>query len=305
VVISLEGMGRMDAFSTYRPLLLSIAYRMLGSATDAEDIVQDAYLRYRAADRDDIVSPKAYLTTVVTRLCLDELKSARVRREEYIGPWLPEPLLTGGADALPDESAERRESLSMAFLVLLETLTPRERAVFLLHDVFDYPHDEIASMLDTTAANSRQILHRSRQRIAERRPRFERSEEAARDLLQRFLMACQLGDLQGLTETLAREAAVVSDGGGKVSAARRPVLGRDKVSRFLLGVLRKAPPGMTATLDEVNGMPAILQWTGGMLFSATLLHLADGRIQEIFAILNPDKLTYLVGQIQRRAANMP
>jgi len=293
----------MDDFQSYRPLLLSIAYRMLGSATEAEDVVQDAYLRYRAAAADEIVSPKAYLGTIVTRLCLDQLKSARARREEYIGPWLPEPVLTGGgADALPEESAERRESLSMAFLVLMETLTPRERAVFLLHDVFDYPHDEIAGVLDTTPANCRQILHRARRRIAERRPRFERSAEAARALLERFLVACQLGDLHGLTETLAREATVVTDGGGKVNAARRPILGRDKVSRFLLGVLRKAPPGMSATVEEVNGMPAILLWTVGILTSVTLLHLADGHVRRIFAVLNPDKLAYLERQIRGRAA---
>src|SRR4029077_18165564 len=223
-----------DVFTTDRPLLFSIAYRMLGSATDAEDILQDAWLRYRGADRSTIRSPKAFATTIVTRLCLDRLKSARTTREEYIGPWLPEPVLTSEIDG-PDTVLQRAESVTLAFLVLLEKLSPEERAVFLLKDVFEYDHSEIAEMLGMTVDNSRQLLHRAKGRLAQGRPRLTGTEQSRRAIAERFTRAFSSGDANELTVLLANDVGMWSDGGGKASAARRPLLGRDRVLNFLIG----------------------------------------------------------------------
>ncbi|HET8846005.1 MAG TPA: RNA polymerase sigma factor SigJ, partial [Ktedonobacteraceae bacterium] len=229
----------MEDFETYRALSLSIAYRMTGNMSEAEDIVQDAYLRVSATSGDEIYSLKSYLTTTVTRLCLDYLKSARVAREHYIGPWLPEPILTSDNSLLPSESAEMQESISMAFLVLLEALTPTERAVFLLHEVFDYTFPEVAEILDKSTANCRQIFHRAKEHLAGQRPRFTPSPVKQQYLLTRFLSACQNGDLTALTETLAQDVAAWADGGGKAIAVVRPVFGLDAVARYCLGIAYK------------------------------------------------------------------
>jgi RNA polymerase sigma-70 factor (ECF subfamily) len=288
----------MEEFQTYRPLLFSIAYRMLGSASEAEDIVQEAYLRYHDAQADEVRSLKSYLSTIVTRLALDHLKSARASRERYIGPWLPEPILTADGTLSPLQTVEQRESISMAFLVLLESLTPQERAVFLLREVFDYGYDEIAALIGASAANCRQIFHRARARVAERRPRFEPSSDAQRRLTVRFLIACQQGDMRALTEVLAEDVTTWSDSGGKVSAARRPVRGRDAVIRFVLGLLRKAPADMLITSAEINGGSAILIWVGETLTHVDTFEIAEGRIHGLRAVLNPDKLAYLQRQMQ-------
>jgi RNA polymerase sigma-70 factor (ECF subfamily) len=286
----------MDEFETFRPLLFSIAYRMLGSASEAEDMVQETYLRYRLAHDEPIRSLKSYLTTIITRLCLDELKSARAQREQYLGPWLPEPLLTNDAGA----ALEQRETISMAFLVLLEELTPPERAVFLLHEVFDYPYEAIGEMIGKNTAACRQLFHRAQLRLAEHRPRFEPSLEAQRDLLARFLVACQSGNVQELTTMLARDVVSWSDGGGKVSAALRPIYGQQRNIRFILGVLRKMPPAYAFSAAEVNGAPALLGWQGDQLIDAFTFDIAQGQIQFLRAVRNPDKLAYLQRQFHQR-----
>lgn len=286
----------MEVFETYRPLLFSIAYRMLGSASDAEDMVQETYLRYRTAQEAEIRSLKSFLMTVVTRLCLDELKSAHVQREQYLGSWLPEPVLTKDAETL----VEQRESLSLAFLTLLEELTPAERAVFVLHTAFDYPYDEIGNMIDKNAAACRQLFHRAEERLAAHQRRFEPSLDAQQELVGRFLLAAQSGDVQALTELLARDVVVWADGGGKVSAARRPVYGQEKVIRFVQGLQRKALADLTVSVETINGGSAFLFWTGGTLFLVGGFRIADGQIHGIYAILNPDKLAYLQRQLRKR-----
>jgi len=284
-----------EDFQSYRPLLFSIAYRMTGSASEAEDIVQDSYLRYQATEPGEIRSLKSYLSTIVTRLSLDHLKSARVQREQYIGPWLPEPLLTGDS-AL--QSVEQRESIATAFLVLLETLSPHERAVFLLREVFEYEHAEIAEMLGLSAANCRQLFHRAQVRLAERRQRFEPAREVQQRLLARFLQACRQGDIAALTETLAEDVVSWSDGGGKVSAARQPVFGRENVIRLVIGLLRKAPTDLRVEVAEVNGRLAIILFTGARLWYVCSVEIVNDRIQALQAVLNPDKLAYIRRQIE-------
>jgi RNA polymerase sigma-70 factor, ECF subfamily len=289
-----------EDFQSYRPLLFSIAYRMTGSASEAEDIVQDSYLRYHAVEPGEIRSLKSYLSTIVTRLALDHLKSARVQREQYIGPWMPEPILTGDSALMATQHVEQHESLTTAFLVLLETLSPHERAVFLLREVFEYEHTEIAQILGLSAANCRQLFHRAQAHLAERRRRFTPARETQQRLLARFLQACGQGDIAALTETLAEDVIAWSDGGGKVSAARQPVLGRDHVVRFVIGLLRKAPADVRVEVAEVNGTPAILLFTGAQLWYVCSFEIVNERIQTLHAVLNPDKLMYIRRQVGAR-----
>jgi RNA polymerase sigma-70 factor (TIGR02957 family) len=294
-----------EAFQTLRPLLFSVAYRMLGSASDAEDAVQDAWLRYAAGHAGDIHSLKAYLTTIVTRLCLDRLKSARTQREEYIGPWLPEPILTDPRHVPlePEQSLALAESVSLAFMLLLETLTPEERAVFLLREVFEYTHEEIAPMLGTTAANSRQLLHRAKSRVAERRPRFDASTGGKRELVGRFVAALRDGDPEAMTTVLAEDVGFWGDGGGKALAARRPILGRSQVLNLLMGIRRTAPaagvPLADISLDvvDVNYEPAMIIRVAGQIDSVYACEVTDGAISAIRVVRNPDKLAYLQRQL--------
>jgi len=298
-------MTGIELFQANRPLLFGVAYRMLGSASDAEDVVQDAWLRYAAARPSDLRSPKAYLTTIVTRLCLDRLKSARAAREQYVGPWLPEPVVTD-AGRQPEQSAALAESVTLAFMVLLETLSPEERAVFLLREVFDHEYDEIAAMLDTTAANCRQLFHRAKARIADRRPRFRDSVEAKRPLVGRFASALRDGDAEALTSILAEDVGFWSDGGGKVLAARRPVFGRANVVNVLIGIRRTAPAAgvrldaVSLDIVEVNGEPAMLLRVEGRLDAVYALTIADDVIGAIHIVRNPDKLRFLEEQLTRR-----
>ncbi len=299
-----------EAFEYYRRLLFSIAYRMTGSASDAEDLVQETYLRYQASASAEIVSLKAYLTTIITRLALNYLQSARVVREQYMGTWLPEPILTSEGGGFPLADLEHQEALSLAFLRLLEALSPPERAVFLLHEVFDYPFSEIGRMLEKSPANCRQILHRARQALEDRRARFEPEPQRQRQLLLSFLSASQAGNMTALTSLLAQDAVSWSDGGGKVQTNLKPIYGQQAVSRFWLSVTPKAPRPLTFTLAEINGSPAILCWDEGSLAGVISLTLSAGSIQEIYALLNPEKLAYLQQQLSARgtapdAARMP
>jgi RNA polymerase sigma-70 factor (TIGR02957 family) len=291
----------VDEFESYRPLLFSIAYRMLGSASDAEDVVQDAWVRSSDAQPSELRSTKAWLTTVVTRLCLDRLKSARATREEYVGPWLPEPVLTS-PEGRPDAMLQRDESVTLAFLVLLETLSAEERAVFLLKEVFDYSHDEIAGMLEMTAVNARQILRRARARIAERRPRFSGDPEARRVLAKRFVAAFTANDPAALTGLLAEDVGFWGDGGGKVAASRRPLSGREAVLNLLLGINRVAAaqgvlPEVSVKVIDVNFEPALAIRVRGRLDSIYALEIGEGAIHAIRAIRNPDKLAFIERQL--------
>src|SRR5206468_539892 len=291
-----------DVFNTDRPLLFSIAYRMLGSASDAEDVLQDAWLRYSGVDRSTIRSPRALATTIVTRLCLDRLKSARATREEYIGPWLPEPVLTSeveGADAM----LQRSESVTLAFLVLLEKLSPEERAVFLLKEVFEYGHAEIAEMLGTTVENSRQLLHRGKARLAEGRPRLTGTTASRRAVAERFARAFSSGDGSELATLLARDVGMWSDGGGKASAARRPLIGRDQVLNFLLGLHRTAQTlgiasrDVSLTIEDVNCEPALVLRIGQRLESLFVFSIDDETVSGIRVVRNPDKLARIDRQL--------
>ncbi len=284
-----DSVSRTEVFDGYRPLLFSIAYRMLGGVMDAEDVVQEAYLRWRGASEGEVRSPRAYLSAVITRLCIDHLRSARVRREEYVGPWLPEPLPTGlGSDDAG--FAGLAESLSMAFLVLLESLTPTERAVFLLREVFDYNYAEVSRIVGKSEANCRQIARRARQFVAARRPRFTRSPEQEELLTRRFLEACTGGDMDGLLRFLSEEITLWSDGGGRVRAALNPIHGPEGVARFLLGILRKVPPGFVVRRAWINSEPGIVGYVDSHPTSVVTLESAGDRIRAIRIVVNPEKL---------------
>jgi RNA polymerase sigma-70 factor (ECF subfamily) len=291
-----------DLFQSHRRQLFAVAYRMLGSASDAEDVVQDAWLRYAAAQPSDLRSPQAYLTTIVTRLCLDRLKSARAARETYVGPWLPEPIATDHRRE-PEASLAQAESVTLAFMVLLETLSPEERAVFLLREVFDHEYDAIAAMLDLTAANCRQLFHRAKSRIAERRPRFHDAVEEKRPLVGRFVNALRDGDADELTSVLAEDVGFWSDGGGKVLAARRPVFGRANVVHVLVGIWRTArSQGISIAkvgfdIVEVNEEPALVLRVDGHVDSVYTMTIDDGAIAALRIVRNPDKLRFLERQL--------
>jgi RNA polymerase sigma-70 factor (ECF subfamily) len=282
--------NRLQTFEQQRPLLFSIAYRMLGSVMEAEDAVQESYLRYMATDADAIQSPKAFLSTVVTRLCLDQLKSARVKREEYFGPWLPEPLLT--ADA-PDELLARHESISMAFLLLLETLSPVERAVFLLREVFDYEYETIAQIVGKREANCRQLHSRAKKHIHSGRPRFTPSPQEQQQLVGKLFTAMQLGDNDAFAALLAEDVELRSDGGGKAAAAIHPLHGRETVMRFLLGIYSRRPPNTAAELSEVNGAPALVVRVDGKIENVMSFEIGGAGIRAIRIVRNPEKLRHL------------
>lgn len=286
-----------EEFDELRPSAFAIAYRMLGSASEAEDVVQEGFLRlHRArAGGERIKSPRAYLSTVVSRLSLDHLRSARVRRETYVGEWLPEPLVAS-ADDDPARKAEMADSLSLAFLVLLESLSPEQRAAFLLREVFDEPYDRIAEIIGTSEQNARQLATRARRHVAQRRPRFEASHEQREELATRFFAAAEEGDLQGLEELLAHDVIFRGDGGGKVPAAACAVHGRARVARLLIAGLRALARfgGVTTRREEVNGQPGALFFDRkGRLISVMILDIAEGQIQGVSAIVNPDKLRHL------------
>jgi RNA polymerase sigma-70 factor (ECF subfamily) len=284
-------MDDLDVFLGLRSSLFGVAYRMLGSATEAEDILQEAYLRWTRRSDSDIEAPSAYLTTIVTRLCIDQLRSARARRQSYKGPWLPEPVEVRAPG--PGESAELADSLSLAFLVLLEELQPVERAAFLLHDVFDYPYDEIAGIVDRTEAACRQLVSRARRRVDEPRRRFDSDRTHGRELTRQFLTACGTGDLEGLLALLRDDVVVWTDGGGKVRAALRPVTGPHRSARFLLAVASRTPAGASVREIDLNGQPGLVFDVDGHVVIALTLDVADGRVAAVRVVTNPDKLVAL------------
>jgi RNA polymerase sigma-70 factor, ECF subfamily len=289
-------MDEDDAYRELRPLLFSIAYRMVGSVSEAEDLVQEAFLRfYRAVSGgEEIASPKAWLSAVTTRLAIDHLRSARARRERYVGAWLPEPLVTSKEPDAADH-AETADTLSLAFLVLLERLSPVQRAVFLLHDVFGYGYAEIAGLVGRSEDTCRQIAARARRHVEAGRPRFEASRRQRDELARRFLAAITEGDTEGLVGLLASDAVLYGDGGGKAPALTAPVHGAQRVARFLLGLARRgAGGGIRLELAEINGHPGLLTTDPeGRLLGVLALDIAEGRIQTLRSIVNPDKLRHL------------
>ena len=290
-----------DQFEDLRPRAFAIAYRMLGSVADAEDVVQEGMLRlHRAVDKGErIDSPGAYLSTVVTRLAIDELRSARARRETYVGEWLPEPILTSDEDD-PARHAEIADSLSLAFLVTLESLSPEQRAVFLLRDVFDYPFDRVAEIVGKSESAARQLAVRARRHVEERRPRYEASREEHDELARRFLAAAQEGDVAGLEALLAQDVVLHGDGGGKAPAIARPIHGAPRVARTFSAWVKAARKFRVAAIDiaEVNRQPGlVIVDEDGNVLSVMAFDIAEGRIQSINSIVNPDKLRHLTAQI--------
>ncbi|MET8719197.1 RNA polymerase sigma-70 factor [Streptomyces misionensis] len=284
-----------DVFEAHRPLLTGVAYRMLGRVADAEDVVQDAWLRWSRADHTEIREPRAYLVRITTRLAIDRLRLARSRAESYVGPWLPEPCLTEYGDTAPDaaDRAVLADSVSLAVLVVLESLSPLERAVFVLREAFGFPYAEIAALLDRGEPAVRQLAGRARRHVAERRPRYDVDPARRRELTERFLVAASGGDLDGLMSVLAPDVRLVADGGGKVRSALRILHGADKVARFLAAVMPEAVPDLTVRALEVNGGPAALVLSGGKPDSLFQLDVVDGRVTSVYIQRNPDKLRYL------------
>jgi RNA polymerase sigma-70 factor (ECF subfamily) len=272
-----------------RPLLFSLAYRMVGGVGEAEDLVQEAFVRFHRAP-DEVESPKAFLTTVVTRLAIDHLRSARVRRESYVGPWLPEPLVRDTAPG-PDERVEDDETLSLAFLTLLERLSPVERAVYVLHDLFGYGHGEIAEVVGKSSANCRQILARARRHVERGRPRFEPSRREREALLARFLDAIRAGDVEALVDVLAADAVSYADGGGKARATRLPIYGAAKVARLWAKLGTDQAPA-ALRLADVNGQPGVVGTDAeGRVVGVLTLEVDGERVRSVWAVVNPDKLT--------------
>ena len=279
----------LAAFTEHRPLLFSIAYRMTGNSADAEDIVQESFIRWQQTPADAIDSPQAFLVTIVSRLCINHLQSARVRREEYVGCWLPEPLVTTGDSALEDLRLD--ESISMAFLLLLERLSPIERAVFLLSEVFDYSHAEAARIVGKSEANCRQILKRAHEHVATARPRFRSSPEQHEALLQSFVAAATNGDMDGLLNLLSDDVVFYSDGGGRAAAVPEPVYGRPNVVRLLLGArARFQRPGLVRRVEQVNALPGLINYVDGRASSVVTVDVAGDRIRTIYFVSNPEKL---------------
>jgi RNA polymerase sigma-70 factor (ECF subfamily) len=285
--------SRTPVFEEHRGLLFSIAYRMLGSVADAEDALQDAFIRWQRASETDVRSPKAFLVTIVSRLCINHLQSARVQRETYVGEWLPEPLVTDpGSDV--SRIAQVDELVSMAMLLLLERLTPVERAVFLLREIFDYTHAEIATMLGINEANCRQLLKRARQHVRMERPRFTASGQQHTDLLERFYRAAGSGDMDGLLGLLSSDVVMHTDGGGKANALPLPIYGPDKVARAsVFGLTKLKTLNPLQRIVEINGEPGIVSYVEGRPQSVFTIEVNDGRIRAIYIVTNPEKLSHL------------
>lgn len=284
-----------DLFEAHRPVLLGVAYRMLGRVADAEDVVQEAWLRWSGAPLEDVREPRGYLVRITTRLAIDRLRQIKARGETYVGPWLPEPYVTDFGDTVPDtaERAVLADSVSVAVLVVLESLSPLERAVFVLREAFAFPYADIAAMLDRGEPAVRQLAGRARKHVEERRPRYEVDPAQRRDFTERFLAAAADGDLDGLLALLAPEVRLVGDSGGKSQAPLRVLRSADKVGRFLVGVAQKSLPGVSVRFLELNGGPAALILSGDKPDSVFQLDVADGRVQAVYIVRNPDKLRSL------------
>jgi RNA polymerase sigma-70 factor (ECF subfamily) len=282
-------------FEAARPRLFGLAYRLLGSAQEAEDVVQDAFLRWNNAGT--VTNPPAWLAKVVTNLSLNRLNSARAKREKYVGPWLPEPVLTTDD---PADSVATHDAVSLAMLVMLERLTATERAVFVLREAFDYSHREIAEILDISAVNSRQVHRRAGIRIGSADRRFTADRAEQRELVERFLAAARDGDVAGLEKVLAADVTGTADSGGKAPAARRPIVGRDRIARYIVGGIAKF--GVDIELVEVNGAPAILGRLDGVLIGVLAFEIADGQISAVRTVANPDKLRFIGRQLSQKGA---
>lgn len=274
-------------FDQHRPMLFALAYRMLGSAQDAEDVVQEAWLRWERSE--SVENPRSWLAAVVSNLCIDQLKSARARRESYVGPWLPEPLLVDQSP-LADEKKELAESVSMAFLVVLETLSPLERAAFILREVFDYNYAELAQILGRNEASCRQLLSRAKAHLKDRRPRYETDPQEQQQVLGEFLQAAMSGNLSKLEDLLTQDAVALSDGGSKRTAARVPIMGPTKIARFVAGIARQRTDSIQIRFGSVNHQPALITYKNGEPFSVQIFSIEGGRVARIHAVLNPDKL---------------
>jgi RNA polymerase sigma-70 factor (ECF subfamily) len=286
-----------DAAASFEPLrghLIGLAYRMLGSRAEAEDIVQDAYLRWHAADRGAVREPRAFLSKAVTRLCLDQLKSARARREEYVGPWLPEPVLDDGALSAAG-AGEYANDLSVALLLTLERLSPLERAAFLLHDVFDMSFEQVGDALGREPAACRQLASRARSHVRQDKPRFKPSPEEENRVFSAFVGALAGGDLAGLVRILAGDAEFYADGGGKAAAARQPLFGPERVAKFLHGVVRKfyLPHDAQYRVARINGLPGLVVTIGGEVVQTLAVEVRDGVVAKLYSMRNPDKLRYV------------
>lgn len=285
----------MGVFEEQRPRLFALAYRLLGSAAEAEDLVQETFLRWSRADRVEV--PAAWLTTVITNLCLNQLASARRQRESYAGPWLPEPVLTGAGALGPLETVEQRESVSLGLLVLLERLSPAERAVFVLREAFGYSHAEVGDILGFDEARSRQLHRRARGHLGEARKRFDAGREQHRRIVETFMAATVRGDVAGLERLLAADVVAWADGGGS-TAARRPLSGRERVLRYLGGLgIRPEAAAVTAAVAEVNGEFAVLLWHEGVLRAVMAVEIGDGRISAVRTLMNPAKLAFAAAQL--------
>jgi len=285
----------VTTFESQRDRLRAVAYRMLGSHADAEDVVQEAWLRWSGADRGQVREPRGYLVRVTTRLAIDRLRQVKARNESYVGPWLPEPYVTDFGDAVPDtaERAVLADSVSLAVLVVLESLSPLERAVFVLREAFGYPYADIAAMLDRGETAVRQLAGRARKHVEERRPRYEVDPARRRELTERFLAAAGEGDLEGLMALLAPDVRLVGDSGGKARAPLRALESADKVGRFLIGAAAKGIPDPSFRFLELNGGPALVVLSAGKPDSVFQLDVFEGRIQAVYIIRNPDKLRSL------------
>ncbi|MFG2631242.1 RNA polymerase sigma factor SigJ [Streptomyces sp. NPDC048473] len=286
-----------DVFEDHRPVLIGVAYRMLGRIADAEDVVQEAWLRWSSASREDVREPRAFLVRIATRLAIDRLRQAQSQREAYVGPWLPEPVVTDFGPAVPDtaEQAVLADSVSVAVLVVLESLSPLERAVFVLREAFGFPYAEIAATLDRTEAAVRQLAGRARRHVEERKPRYDVDPVQRRDLTERFLAAAAGGDIEALLALLAPDVRLVGDSGGKSKAPLRVIESADKVGRFLFAVHDQAP-GLDIRFLELNGGPGLLVLSGGKPDSVFQLDVRDGLVQCVYIVRNPDKLVGLAGE---------
>ncbi|MER7250385.1 RNA polymerase sigma-70 factor [Kribbella sp. NPDC000426] len=290
----------MDEFERLRGRLFGIAYRMTGSATDAEEILQDAWLRWQAVDPASVRDPDAYLAKIVTNLSIKQLTSARARRELYVGEWLPEPVLTGRAELDTLETVAERDSVSFALLLLLERLTPAERAAYVLHEAFGYSHHDVAELIGTSDANARQLLSRARKRVASG-SRLERTVDRAdwRELVDRFLAAAQSGEIEQLEQLLAEDVVSTADGGGKVIAARNPVVGRTPVARYLIGTLQKFGAGFVLGFAEANAEPVLIAEGPDGLMAVCFVEFGPHGVSDLRFVLNPDKLAFAATQVSQ------
>lgn len=282
--------SKLETFKRHRPRLFGIAYRMLGTRADAEEIVQDAYVRWHQSDASKIEIPEAWLVTTVTRLSIDRLRKAYMERETYIGPWLPEPVI----ESTPEDEAELASSLSIAFMVLLERLSPAERAVFLLHDVFDLGHAEIARILERAEPAVRQMLHRARERVRTDKPRFRPDPAQHRSLVEKFSMAAYTADASALLELFSPDIRVTSDGGGKITAARKVIVGLGKVVRLFVIAVAGHSDRITREMRDINGEPGIVEYYDGHIFAVNTFESENGKITAIYRVMNPDKLKGLL-----------